>query len=66
MKTAKQFVEEHMKTSFNEDDLHMDCELTWDTIFSMMDIYGEYRQNNAPLPLSIQEALNSGDGTYRP
>jgi len=23
-------------------------------------------EENAPLPRSIQEALNSGDGTYRP
>ena len=23
-------------------------------------------EHNAPLPQSIQEALNSGDGTYRP
>jgi len=26
----------------------------------------DYVSSNAPLPASVQEALNSGDGTYRP
>lgn len=33
-----------------------------DELQSMID----YVSSNAPLPASIQEALNSGDGIYRP
>ena len=37
-----------------------------DRIKALIKMGWDAGQENAPLPTSIQEALNSGDGTYRP
>ena len=64
--TAKQFLEQDQNTELTEDVIFCDCDLTWDSILSIMERYGKYCEDHAPLPQHIQEALNSGDGTYRP
>lgn len=44
MKTAKQFLEEDQNTRL-DDVMFYDCNMTWDLLLSIMERYGQYRED---------------------
>ena len=66
MKTAREFIKDTIGIELNFDNESDDCELEWTIIEDLMSKYAKYCKPFYQHNPSLDEALNSGDGVYRP